>query len=59
MTRKSRREIESAVDDLGDTDDRPTLDELRVVVVGPHSRHNDTETGDPGDGAVIVADFTG
>lgn len=53
MTRRSRREIERAIDALDETDEELT-DGLEVEVVDV----TDPEQTDAADDAIVVADFT-
>jgi len=57
MTGKSRREIETELAALGDTDDGPAFDEVRIITETDAGDLVDLETGEPvapGRGEVIA-----
>jgi hypothetical protein len=57
MTRPSKREIETELADLGDPDDGPAFDEVRIITETGAGDLVDLETGDPvepGTGEVIA-----
>jgi hypothetical protein len=58
MTRPSKREIETELADLDDTDDGPAFDEVRIITETDAGDLVDIETGELVEGGEVVADFT-
>jgi len=62
MTRKSKRELESAVEDLGAREDSTALDDVRVVTPLPGGKFRDLQADrirDADEVGPCIADFTG
>jgi hypothetical protein len=57
MTRPSKREIETELAALGDTDDGTEIDEVHIVMQTERG-FVDIETGELAEDGEVVADFT-